>query len=71
MPVLYKVLDEIEKLSIEDKLFLEEEIHKRNIEIRRELLLEEVKESQKDYKQGEYKSFSTAEDFLMDIESDN
>ena len=71
MAILHKVLEEIEELPFEEKLFLEEEIHKRNLVIRRNFLLNDIENSKKDFKEGKYKSFSSATDFLQELNDDN
>ena len=71
MPTLHEILEEVEELSFDDKFFLEEEIHRRNLEIKRNLVANEISASKDEYSEGKYKSFDNAEDFLADLNSDN
>ena len=67
MVTLHKVLDDANKLSIDEQIFLEEEIHKRNLAIRRDVLLKDIEDSKNDYSEGKFKSFSAASDFLQEL----
>ena len=67
MATLHKVLDDANELSFEEKIFLEEEIHKRNLEIRRDNLLRDLEDSKNDYNDGKFKSFSSASEFLEEL----
>ncbi len=66
MPTLGKVLNEIEELSIDDQEFIEEELHNRIALKRREMLVKQCKQVDKEYKAGNFKT-GTAKDLLRDL----
>ena len=69
MPVLYEIFEEIEELEAEDRFLLEAEIKKRNAELRRKILSNEILKSREEYVMGKYKSFSSAESLFQDLDN--
>lgn len=61
------ILDQTEKLSLEDQAVLSEILRKRLSEEKRKMLIQSVKEGMEEYKSGKTRSGSVA-DFLKDIE---
>jgi len=62
-----QTLDTIEQLPTRDKLFLEEELHKRNVQLRREELLEDAVVGKQEYHKGQTKTFTNADELLSDL----
>ena len=62
-------LDEFSRLSIEDQEMLLGILKKRNIEQKRMRIVREVKEAQREHKEGLTKR-GTVEDLMRDLESD-
>ena len=61
------IVDEIQKLSLEDKKELEEMIHKMRIEERREEIYKNGEKSLKEYKSDKLKGSSSVNDLMADL----
>lgn len=66
MVTLNTVLSEISDLSLDEKEMVEDILHKRIIEERREEIYSDYQHALKDYKEGKYKSGSV-EDLIKDM----
>jgi hypothetical protein len=66
---LDQILDEIASLSLDEQEMLVDILKKRNIEQKRLRVAREVKEAQREHKQGLTKR-GTIEDLIKDLESD-
>lgn len=64
-----QLLDEFQKLPLEDKEYLTEIIQKRLIESRRDYLAARISEARENYSRGETKSGSIKE-LLEDLDND-
>ena len=65
---LDKVIDDFNHLSIDDKEYVSEILHKQLIEAKREAIAERAKEANNNYKDGNIKS-GTIEDLKKDLEN--
>ena len=68
-PHLDQILDEIASLPLDEQEMLLDILKKRNIEQKRLRIAREVKEAQREHKQGLTKR-GTIEDLIKDLESD-
>lgn len=66
---LDQILDEIASLSLDEQEMLLDLLKKRHIEQKRLRIAREVREAQREHKEGLTKR-GTVEDLLMDLESD-
>ncbi len=65
---LDKVIDDFNHLSLDDKEYVSEILHKQLIEAKREAIAERAKEANNNYKDGNIKS-GTIEDLKKDLEN--
>ncbi len=65
---LDKVIDDFNHLSLDDKEYVSEILHKQLIEAKREAIEERAKEANNNYKDGNIKS-GTIEDLKKDLEN--
>jgi len=66
---LDKVIDDLSHLSLDDKEYVSELLHKQLIEAKREAIAKRAEEAVNNYKTGNIQS-GTVEDFKKDLEND-